>query len=105
MPIKNLIVFYNIKSMSTAKEIGASKKITNYILFVIFALFAFLQLNDPDGILWFAIYLCVAVVCLLNNFINISKPIILLIGVLLLVYSAFHFSLFIDYLNATVACH
>lgn len=76
-----------------------SKKIINYVLFIIFVAFAYVQLNDPDGILWFVIYLCVALICLLNNFINIPRLIILIIGVSLLIYSAFHFSLFIEYLQ------
>ncbi len=75
------------------------KKIINYILFVIFIVFAFLQLNDPDSVLWFTIYLVVAGLCLLNNFINIPKQLIILIAVLLLAYSAFHLSLFIEYLQ------
>ncbi len=75
------------------------KKTINYILFIVFVFFAVLQLNDPDGVLWFSVYLIVSGVCLLNNFINIPKPLIILIIVLLLVYSAFHFSLFIDYLK------
>lgn len=86
--------------MSTNKQISKTKKIINFILFVIFASFAVLQLNDPDGILWFAIYLIVASVCLLNNYINISKPILILIVILLLAYSAFHLSLFIEYLQS-----
>ena len=79
--------------------ISKTKKNINYILFVVFVIFAFLQLNDSDGILWFAIYLIVAGVCLLNNFINISKELIILIAALLLLYSAFHFSQFIEYLQ------
>ena len=85
--------------MSRNKQISQTKKIINYTLFIIFAIFAFLQLNDPDETLWFAIYLIVAGICLLNNFINIPRPLIILIVVLLLAYSAFHLSLFIEYLQ------
>lgn len=85
--------------MSITKQISKAKKNVNYILFAVFVIFAFLQLNDPDGILWFTIYFIVSGVCLLNNFINISRIILILIGVLLLAYSAFHFSLFIEYLQ------
>lgn len=85
--------------MSITKQISKAKKNVNYILFAVFVIFAFLQLNDPDGVLWFTIYFIVAGVCLLNNFINISRKILILIGGLLLAYSAFHFSLFIEYLQ------
>lgn len=36
-------------------------KIVNIILAILFVLFAFFQLNDPDPILWVSIYLLVAV--------------------------------------------
>lgn len=85
--------------MSSNKQISQTKKNINYILFVVFTIFAFLQINDPDGRLWFAIYLVVAGVCLLNNFIDVPKQLIILIVVLLLAYSAFHLSLFIEYLQ------
>lgn len=84
--------------MSTKKG-SSSKKITNYVLFIIFAAFAYLQLNDPDGILWFIIYLIVALICLLNNFIKIPRILIILIGTSLLIYAGFHLSLFIEFLQ------
>ncbi|MCF7569023.1 transmembrane 220 family protein [Sabulilitoribacter arenilitoris] len=80
-------------------QASKSKKNINYILFIIFAAFAYLQLNDPDGVLWFVIYLSVALICLLNNFTNIPRLIILIVSISLLIYSAFHFSLFIEYLQ------
>lgn len=75
------------------------KKTVNYILFVIFVGFAVLQLNDPDGMLWFTIYLIVAAICLYNNFKAVPKPVLIITTVALLTYAAFHFSLFIDYLK------
>lgn len=85
--------------MTSTQQISKTKKIVNYILFAVFTIFAFLQLNDPDGVLWFVIYLIVAGVCLLNNFINIPRQLLILITILLVAYAAFHFSLFIDYLQ------
>lgn len=76
-----------------------TKKIINYILFIIFVLFAFMQLNDPDSALWFSIYLFVALICLVSNFKVIPKPILIITIVGLLGYSLFHFSLFLDYLQ------
>ena len=50
--------------------------------------------------LWFAIYAVVASICLFQNFKPISKPILISIIILLVVYSAFHLSSLIDYLNS-----
>ena len=43
-------------------------KITNFILTLIFLLFAFVQINDPDPILWILIYGNMAVLCVLAMF-------------------------------------
>lgn len=75
------------------------KKTINYVLFVIFVIFAVLQLNDPDGVLWFAIYLFVAMICLYNNFKPIPRAFLIVVIIVLLAYATFHFSLFIDYLK------
>ena len=76
-----------------------SKKVINIFLLIIFLLFAIVQLNDPDGIIWFLIYGIVGVICLYSNFKEIPKKILIGIIFLLLIYTAFHFSLFIDYLR------
>lgn len=75
------------------------KKTINIILFTIYSLFALVQLNDPDGIVWFAIYALVALVCLYAAFKSISKIFLWTLIILLLAYSMFHFTLFIDYLQ------
>jgi len=43
-------------------------KIINFILALIFLLFAFVQINDPDPFLWILIYGNVAVLCVLAMF-------------------------------------
>jgi len=43
-------------------------KITNFILALIFLLFAFVQINDPDPVLWILIYGNMAVLCVLAMF-------------------------------------
>lgn len=43
-------------------------KITNFILAILFLLFAFVQINDPDPILWILIYGNMAVLCVLAMF-------------------------------------
>ena len=85
--------------MNHIKPLSKHKKITNFILCIIFIIFALLQLNDPDGVLWFSIYFIVALICLYNNFKPISKQLLILTIIALLAYSVFHFSLFIDYLE------
>lgn len=76
-----------------------SKKIINVVLFILFGIFAVLQLNDPDAIVWFSIYGVVAAICLYSNFRAIPKKVLILIIIALLAYSAFHLSLFITYLQ------
>ncbi|WP_052143759.1 transmembrane 220 family protein [Wocania ichthyoenteri] len=85
--------------MKFTKPLSKRKKSINFILCILFILFALLQLNDPDGVLWFSIYLIVAIICLYHNFKPIPTLFLILIIATLLAYSAFHFSLFIDYLR------
>lgn len=75
------------------------KKTINYILFIIFIIFAVLQLNDPDGTIWFTVYGIVAALFLVENFKVIPKSILVLVIMGLLIYAAFHLTLFIDYLQ------
>ena len=76
-----------------------TKKTINIVLSIIFILFAVVQLNDPDGIIWFVIYFVVAAICFYSNFKSIPKPILSIIVLALLEYCGFHLSLFIDYLQ------
>jgi hypothetical protein len=57
-------------------------KIVNLVLAVMFLAFAFLQINDPDPVLWILIYGSMAVVCVLAAFKIYSRlaMIILLAG-------------------------
>ncbi len=43
-------------------------KILNLVLAAMFLVFAFLQLNDPDPVVWISIYGAMAVVCVLAAF-------------------------------------
>jgi len=79
--------------------LSKQNKIKNLILFILFVIFAVLQLNDPDGKLWFSIYFIVSLICLYNTFKPVPKSILILSIIALMSYSVFHFSLFIDYLN------
>lgn len=85
--------------MKSSPILSNRQKTINYILFFLFVIFAIVQLNDPDGFLWFTIYLIVALACLISNFNRIPNFILILFTIGLLGYSAFHFSLFIDYMQ------
>ena len=85
--------------MNHFEALSKQNKIKNLILFIMFVIFAILQLNDPDGKLWFSIYFIVSLICLYNTFKSVPKSILILSIIALMSYSAFHFSLFIDYLN------
>ena len=61
-------------------------KILNFILAIMFLLFAFLQVNDPDPLIWITIYGIMAVLAILAMFNIFPRRIIL---VLLVLYAAF----------------
>ena len=85
--------------MNHFESVSKQNKIKNLILFILFVIFAVLQLNDPDGKLWFSIYFIVSLICLYNTFKPVPKSILILSIIALMSYSVFHFSSFIDYLN------
>lgn len=80
-------------------KLNRTRIIANSLLFVVFSLFAFVQLNDPDPIQWVTIYGIVALVSLLSIFNNIPKGLIYFISIALLIYAGFHFTYFMDYLQ------
>ncbi|MGB3465389.1 MAG: transmembrane 220 family protein [Cyclobacteriaceae bacterium] len=43
-------------------------RIISFLLFLIFGMFAYVQVNDPDPVLWVIAYLIVAAVCLARAF-------------------------------------
>lgn len=51
-------------------------KVTNLILAAMFLLFAFVQINDPDPLLWIAIYGVMAVICVMAAFRSYIKPLL-----------------------------
>ena len=59
--------------MSDKLKMKTGTKVINWILFVIFLLFALVQLNDPDPVIWFVTYFIVALFAVLSNFIRIPK--------------------------------
>lgn len=66
-------------------------KIGNILLAVMFLLFAFVQINDPDPTLWILIYGIMAVVCILAAF-KTYYPLVLIL--LLLGFGVYGYVLF-----------
>jgi hypothetical protein len=62
-------------------------KIVNLILAVMFLLFAFVQVNDPDPVLWILIYGSMAVVCILAAFRVYSRIALVILLVAFLAYA------------------
>lgn len=85
--------------MQFLKHLSIKKRVLNFSLFTLFSLFAIVQLNDPDAVIWFSIYITVALIFLFSNFKIIPKLILGVISILLVTYSMYHFSLFLDYLQ------
>ncbi len=66
-------------------------KITNFILALLFLVFAFVQINDPDPFLWILIYVNMTVLCGLAMFKIQYKVWLLITGIIYLVYAVFLF--------------
>ena len=61
-------------------------RILNSILAVVFLLFAFVQLNDPDPYIWITIYGAMAVLCVFAIFRHYYPKVMI---VLLIIYAAY----------------
>lgn len=81
------------------KQPTKSKRALNIIFFVMFTLFAIIQLNDPDPLLWFSIYMGVALVSIVANYVVVPKFVIILVALALLLYSGVYFGFLLDWLN------
>ena len=71
----------------------------NIILFVVFTLFAAVQLNDPDPLLWVVIYGSVAIAALLAQYaprLPLNVP-ILIYQIVLSIYALFYLPSLIEY--------
>lgn len=76
-----------------------TRKSINIILFIVFILFAVVQLNDPDPYIWFPLYIFIGGICLYSNYKLISKPLLGVVIFVLLGFALYHFSLFLTYLE------
>ncbi|MBT1696835.1 hypothetical protein KK083_08130 [Fulvivirgaceae bacterium PWU4] len=62
-------------------------KIVNIILAVMFLAFAFVQINDPDPVLWIAIYGSMAVICIMAAFRYFFRIVMLVLLAAFVVYA------------------
>lgn len=85
--------------MTLLKHLSTTQKTVNFILFFVFVLFAIVQINDPDPAIWISIYATVAIIALGSNFKVFPKILLLIFIGILIIYAAYHFSLFLDYLR------
>ncbi|HEY3405884.1 MAG TPA: transmembrane 220 family protein [Ohtaekwangia sp.] len=66
-------------------------RVVNFLLAVMFLLFAFLQLNDPDPVIWILIYGGMAVFCIMAMFEYYPKKVIIGVLVIFAGYSILYF--------------
>jgi hypothetical protein len=62
-------------------------KVLNFVLAVLFLFFAFLQVNDPDPLLWILIYGFMAVLAVLAMFNMYFRKVILILLIVFVAYS------------------
>jgi hypothetical protein len=65
-------------------------KIVNFLLAIMFMIFAFLQLNDPDPVLWILIYGVMSVVCILGMFEFYPRKILIGLAIFYSLYSLYY---------------
>jgi hypothetical protein len=66
-------------------------RIVNFILAAMFLMFAFVQINDPDPVIWILIYGAMAVFCIMAIFEFYPRKILLVLLVLFIIYSFVYF--------------
>lgn len=71
----------------------------NWIMFVIFSLFAYVQLNDPDPLIWFSLYAMVALIAGFLNFGRVPRLVFYIAIACLSIYSMFHAGYFYEWLG------
>jgi hypothetical protein len=68
-----------------------ANKIINFLLAIMFLIFAFLQVNDPDPVIWILIYGAMAVVCILAMFNYYNRIALFSLLIFYVIYSFFYF--------------
>jgi hypothetical protein len=75
-------------------------RIVNFVLAVMFLLFAFVQINDPDPILWILIYGIMAVTCVLAAFNFYFRKVLIALTVLYVAYSTIYIGGVMEWLGS-----
>lgn len=75
-------------------------RIVNFLLAVMFLLFAFVQLNDPDPVIWILIYGSLAVFCIMAMFEFYARKFILAWILILVAYSILYVDGVIEWLKS-----
>jgi hypothetical protein len=75
-------------------------KIINSFLTLMFLSFAFVQLNDPDPVLWIIIYLAMATICLLAFFNKYYKIFMAILALGYLIYAVILFPGLVEWLKS-----
>ena len=65
-------------------------KVINFLLAVMFLVFAYLQLNDPDPIVWIPIYGVMAIICVLAMFQYYPRAVLFSLVIFYTLYSFFY---------------
>ena len=74
-------------------------KVVNFLLAVMFLIFAFVQINDPDPLIWILIYGAMAVVCVMAIFSYYPLKFLVVVLVAYLAYSAFYYKGVMEWLK------
>lgn len=88
-----------IEFMKTQNTSFSMKKVLNILLFIIFSLFAALQLNDRDGWIWFIVYGIVAIIHLYAAFKTLNQMLIWVLVLGLSIYCIFHIPYLIEWMQ------
>lgn len=83
-----------------SSKVSTRHKLTYWILSVIFLMFAYVQLNDPDPAIWFSIYLMIAVFFGFSNFYPVPNILLYSAVIGLLIFSVFHFNYFYEWIRS-----
>ena len=81
-------------------HLSKNARVLNVFLSVVFILFAYVQLNDPDPVLWFTIYFLVAVGLIVSIFVRLPLWALYLASAGLILFAAYHFTYFFQWLNS-----
>ena len=79
------------------RRLTKGSTIFNLFLFLIFFLFAIVQLNDPDPYAWFTIYLVTSILCAVSVFRKIPPPLLFGFVLVLIFYAAMHIEFAIEW--------